>query len=186
MERKALRLWQVLFISICLISLQTRAQQSTSPGSQQVAAASGVKLLNVPVGKATLAERKFPPVTITGTIVNAAGEPVAGVVIEVKGLNQSTLSDASGNFTLTVPNGNETLVISHVGFTTQEIAVNNRASINVSLVTSAAELQDVVVVGYGTRRRGDVTGAIATLSAEKIRQIPVTNATQALQGRVPG
>lgn len=125
-------------------------------------------------------------VTVTGKIVGVGGEALQGVVIEVKGTSQTTVTDAGGNFRITVPNGDETLVITHVGYVSQEIPVNNRTTINISLATDSKQLDDVVVVGYGTRRRGDVTGAIATLSADKIKQVPVTNVTQALQGRVPG
>ncbi|HZG25408.1 MAG TPA: TonB-dependent receptor plug domain-containing protein, partial [Chitinophagaceae bacterium] len=125
-------------------------------------------------------------VTVTGKVTSAAGEPLSGVVILVKGTNQNTVTNATGDFSITLPQGDETLVISHVGFASQEVAVANRPTLNIVMATDTKQLDDVVVVGYGTRRRGDVTGAIATLGADKIRQVPVTNVSQALQGRVPG
>ena len=124
---------------------------------------------------------------VTGRVTSAEGEALQGVVIEVKGGSRAAATtDATGAFKINLANGNATLVISHVGYITQEIEVNNRSAITVSLANNNKELQDVVVVGYGTRRRGDVTGSIATVKADQIRQVPVTNVSQALQGRVPG
>jgi TonB-dependent starch-binding outer membrane protein SusC len=127
--------------------------------------------------------QSFP---VTGKIIDANGQPLAGVTVQVKGSNTSVVSNADGTFQINAPSENATLVFSYVGFGPHEEAVNNRSQLNISMTPQASSLQDVVVVGYGTKRRGDVTGAIATVNAEKIKSVPVTNVTQALQGRVAG
>src|SRR5581483_9718016 len=85
-----------------------------------------------------------------------------------------------------VEKGTETLVFSFIGYATQELSLNNQTQLSVTLKLAGKSLEDVVVIGYGTRKRGDVTGAIASVSAQQIREVPVTNVSQALQGRVPG
>jgi TonB-dependent starch-binding outer membrane protein SusC len=127
--------------------------------------------------------QNFP---VTGKVVDANGQPLAGVTVQVKGANTSVVSNADGTFQISAPSANATLVFSYVGFSPHEEAVNNRGQLNISMAPVANSLQDVVVVGYGTKRRGDVTGAIATVSSDKIKAVPVTNVTQALQGRVAG
>ncbi len=124
--------------------------------------------------------------TVTGTILNEKGEALTGATVTVKSTGNSATSNDKGSFTLQVPNGNATLVVSYVGFLTQELRLNNRATVSVTLYSESKSLEDVVVVGYGTRKKGDVTGSTASISAEKIRSVPVTNVTQALQGRVAG
>lgn len=125
-------------------------------------------------------------VTVTGKIISATGESLQGVVIEVKGSNQTSVTDATGLFRIVLPRGNETLIISHVGYLTQEIAVNDRATINVSLTADPKTLTDVVVVGYGTQKKANVTGAIATFKADNLDERPVTRVDQALVGQLAG
>src|SRR5688572_13725750 len=123
---------------------------------------------------------------VTGKITDDAGKPLAGVSVQVKGSTTTTVTTAEGTFQINAPSGTSTLVISSVGFTQQEIPLDNRKELNFTLSTSVSTMQDVVVIGYGTRRRGDVTGAISSVTSEEIRQIPTTNVSQALQGRVSG
>lgn len=125
------------------------------------------------------------PVPITGRIVNDKAEPLAGATIAVKGATVTTTTDAQGSFTIDAPDGNAILVITYTGYQTQEISLNNRTSLSITLLSNN-DLESVVVVGYGTRRRTDVTGAIASINSEKIRSVPTTNLSQALQGRIAG
>ena len=104
----------------------------------------------------------------------------------MKGSGATASSNDKGAFTLQVANPNATLVVSYIGYLTQELKLNNKATVSIMLYATSKSLEDVVVVGYGTRKKGDVTGSTASISAEKIRAVPVTNVTQALQGRVAG
>ncbi|MBE7172752.1 MAG: TonB-dependent receptor [Williamsia sp.] len=127
-----------------------------------------------------------PPLTIKGKITGASGEVLAGVVVAVKGSSKSTVTDANGNFAITVDNGDQTLVVSHVGYTTQEIAVNNRQNISVSLQADTKTLTDVVVIGYGTQKKTNVTAAIATFKADNLDERPIVRVDQALVGQMAG
>ncbi len=115
---------------------------------------------------------------------NNAGLP--GVNVLLKGTTTGTVTDAQGAYNLTVSDGNGTLVFSFIGYVTQEVALANRNSVDVSLTPDAKSLNEVVVVAYGTQRRADVTGAVATVGAQEIRDIPVTQFAQKLQGKTPG
>lgn len=135
------------------------------------------------------ADGHFPVVfdtTITGTILNDKDEPLANATVTVKNTGASTTTNDKGVFTLSVPGNNAVLVISYVGYQTQEINLGNRKAIEVSLKPEGRAMDDVVVVGYGIRKKSDVTGALSSVSAKQIEQVPTTNITQALQGRVPG
>lgn len=125
-------------------------------------------------------------VPITGKITDENNNPLAGVTVQVKGTTATAVSGSDGTFTINVDKGDETLVFTYVGYTPREVRLDKQTTISIALAQSNRTLEDVVVVGYGTRRRGDVTGAVASLSAEKLRSVPTTNVTQALQGRVPG
>jgi TonB-linked SusC/RagA family outer membrane protein len=124
-------------------------------------------------------------IQVTGKITDDKGDPLANVSITVKGSTRGTTSDNSGTFTLTVPE-NGTLVVSYIGYQTQEVAVNSQAVVNVKMIASASQMDQVVVVGYGTQRRRDLTGSVATVSGADIAKQPVLTATQAIQGKVAG
>jgi TonB-dependent starch-binding outer membrane protein SusC len=123
---------------------------------------------------------------VTGKVTDETGKPVEGATVSVKGSTTGTATKADGTFEIMVPSGKSTLVISSVGFAEQDIAIGGRNSITVSLTNAASDLQDVVVVGYGTRKRTDVTGAIAGIGQKDLRSRPVDNALQAMQGKVAG
>jgi TonB-linked SusC/RagA family outer membrane protein len=124
-------------------------------------------------------------VRVTGKITSPAGEPIPGATIKVKGSNLSTSTNAAGVFALTVPDA-ATLEISSVGYATQEVAVNGRTEINVTLQTSAVGLNEVVVIGYGTASRRDVTGSVVKISGKDIADKPNTNPIASIQGKVAG
>jgi TonB-linked SusC/RagA family outer membrane protein len=124
--------------------------------------------------------------TVTGKITSDNGEALPGVTVVVKGTTNGVTTDADGKYTVTVPNDNSVLIISSVGFAKQEIAVGNRTSINQSLVAENQALNEVQVIGYGTQRAEAVTGSVASIGGDALREVPAANITQALQGRLPG
>ncbi|WP_206077640.1 TonB-dependent receptor [Pontibacter sp. SGAir0037] len=125
-------------------------------------------------------------VTISGTVTDDSGTALPGVTVLVKGTSTAVPTGANGNFNINVPDGNGTLVFSFIGFQPQEIPVNNRTTINVTLTTDAKALDEVVVVGYGTASRKDVTGAVSSISAENLNQGAITNPLQQIAGRAAG
>jgi TonB-linked SusC/RagA family outer membrane protein len=121
---------------------------------------------------------------VTGKVTDEKGAPLWGVTIEVKGTTTKTATGNDGEFSIQAT-AKSKLIISSVGYTTQEVDVDG-SPLNISLKTNTSDLTDVVVVGYGTRKKTDVTAAITSVSGEKIRSVPTTNLTSALQGRVTG
>lgn len=124
--------------------------------------------------------------TVNGTVVDGTGNPVAGATVVVEGTTNGTISDASGNFTLSEVPSNATLQFRFIGFETQEVAVDGRSTINVSMVDETTLLGELVVVGYGVQKKSDVTGAMVSVGSDEINERPVANAFEALQGRAAG
>ncbi|MDZ7757307.1 TonB-dependent receptor [Rhodohalobacter sp.] len=126
--------------------------------------------------------------TVTGTVVDAqSGETLPGVNIRVKGSDtRGTVTDFEGNFTLTLQPDEQILVFSYVGYIAQEITIDGREEFFIELEPSIGELDELVVIGYGSVRKRDVTGAIGQVSAEEIGKITSLNAEQSLQGKVSG
>ncbi|WP_207425258.1 TonB-dependent receptor [Pedobacter sp. SYSU D00535] len=124
-------------------------------------------------------------VTVTGKVSSAEGETLPGVTIKVKGSTTGTSTDLNGNYQLKLQEGS-TLVFSYLGYLTQEVPLNGRTVINVQLASDSKALEEVVVVGYGTQKRANLTGSVATVSAETLTERPAPNAANLLQGRVPG
>jgi TonB-linked SusC/RagA family outer membrane protein len=133
----------------------------------------------------TYAPYLHPTAPITGRITDAKGEGLPGVTVLVKGTQTGTSTDVNGNFTLDAPD-NATLVISSVGYATQEVAVAGRTTLTVSLSDSNQKLSDVVVVGYLTQKREDVTGSVASVSAADANRAPAPTLAEGIQGRLPG
>ena len=124
---------------------------------------------------------------ITGKVTeNQGATGIPGVNVTVKGTQTGTVTGTDGTYSVSVQNSNATLVFSSVGYTGQDIAVGAQSVINVDLLPDSKSLSEVVVVGYGTQQRKDVTGAISSVSAAQIEKVPVTTLDQALQGRSPG
>lgn len=122
---------------------------------------------------------------ITGTVTNENAAPLSGVSVLVKGANNGTSTDASGNFVLTVPD-NATLEATIVGYQKLEIPVKGKSTLSIRMKSSTSELDQVVVVGFGTQKKVNLTGAVSTVNAKALADRPVQNATQALQGLVTG
>ncbi len=123
--------------------------------------------------------------TINGTVTDDKGLPLPGVNVLVKGTNTGTQTDFDGNYSLIVPEDG-ILVFSYVGYTPQEVVVEDSNIINVSLREDASQLDEVIVMGYTTQTRGDVTGSVSTVDISEATKAPIVNAAEALQGRVTG
>jgi len=123
---------------------------------------------------------------VSGTVVDATGESVIGASVLVKGTSNGTITDMNGNFTIHNVPKNGTLVISYVGYRTQNIAVSGKTNINVTLEDDKQLLDEVVVVGYGVQRKSDVTGALTRVGEKELNTKPVSNAFEALQGKAAG
>ncbi len=128
-----------------------------------------------------------PAQTITGTIKDAVnGRALSGATVALKGSLTNTVSNADGAFTITVPDANSVLVISHVGYATQEVAVGNNATLDISMQPTASDLGEVVVVGYGTQNKKDITGAVKSLKSGAFNRGIINSPQQLLQGKVAG
>ncbi|MDB5209045.1 MAG: SusC/RagA family TonB-linked outer membrane protein, partial [Flavisolibacter sp.] len=123
--------------------------------------------------------------TITGTVADATGRGIPGVTVTVKGTNTATQTNADGRYTLSAPE-NGTLVFSSVGFTGMEMQVAGRSSFDTSLQSSDAGLSEVVVIGYGTARRRDLTGSVSSIQAKDFNQGLISTPQQLLQSKIPG
>lgn len=124
--------------------------------------------------------------TISGKVTSDTGEELPGVTVLVKGTTVGTVTDIYGNYSIDVPDDGQTLMFSSVGFLTEEETINNRTQINVTLVPDITQLSELVVVGYGTQEKRDVTGAITSVDAESIEERQPTNVFEALQGQAAG
>ncbi|MHA4806797.1 SusC/RagA family TonB-linked outer membrane protein [Flavitalea flava] len=122
---------------------------------------------------------------VTGKVQAEDGTPLQGVTVSIKGNKGGTVTSSDGSYSITVP-ANATLRFSTVGYATQELAVSDRATVDLKLVRNNKALDEVVVIGYGTTKRKDLTGAISSVTADQIAKVPVTTLDQALQGRAPG
>ena len=125
--------------------------------------------------------------TITGTVTDlSTGETLPGVNILVKGTTIGTITDVEGNYRLTAPDDAQTLVFSSVGYTSEEVAIGDQTIINLEMAPDIQSLSEIVVIGYGTTRRKDLTGAVSSVNNEELVSVPTLGLDQALQGRAAG
>ncbi|MDR1974172.1 MAG: TonB-dependent receptor [Bacteroidales bacterium] len=122
---------------------------------------------------------------VSGKITDSKGEPVVGANVMVQGTLQGVASDVSGNYNIQA-NANSTLVFSFMGMATLNEPVNGRSNINITLTQNAQSINEVVVIGYGTMKKSDVTGAVASVKGDALKKSPAANLTQALQGQAAG
>ena len=145
----------------------------------------GCPLAVMAEGNETNLEVAQQQIKVSGVVKDAMGEPVIGASIQEKGTSNGIITDVNGNFSLSVNQG-ATLVISYIGFKTQEIPVVAGKILDVTLKEDTEMLEEVVVVGFGTQKKVNLTGSVGIATAKEIESRPVTSATQALQGLVPG
>jgi TonB-linked SusC/RagA family outer membrane protein len=124
---------------------------------------------------------------VTGKVTTATdGQPMPGVNVTLKGASSGASTDADGSYRITIPNGKATLVFSFIGMLSQEVNVNNRTTINVELLESPTQLNEVVVTGYTTTQQKDVISSMTTIKSDRIKNLPVSGIDQALQGQAAG
>lgn len=123
---------------------------------------------------------------VTGKVTDGSGNPLPGVTIFVKGTQQGTISNIDGIFNITVSESLAVLVFSYIGYATQETAVGNSTRLDIVMQNDNRILNEVIVVGYGTQKKSQLTGAISSVGAKEISEMPITNLGQALQGRAAG
>jgi TonB-linked SusC/RagA family outer membrane protein len=137
-------------------------------------------LLLIPFGQTV-----FSQTAIAGSVLDSQRSPLPGVSILIKGTTTGTTTDFDGNYSLNAKQG-DVLVFTYIGFVAQEIPVKEQRQINVVLQEDIAQLNEVVVVGYGTQKKSDITGSVASFDTERLEKLPQTNIEQALQGTLPG
>ena len=125
-------------------------------------------------------------IAVKGTVTDDKGITIPGATVTIKGARINAITDINGNYNIQVPSLSSVLVFTFIGLQTQEVLVGTRTVINVSMVTTSTALTDVVVIGYGTQKRGDVNGAISSITAKDIQDIPQPSVDQMLQGKVSG
>ncbi|WP_394802086.1 SusC/RagA family TonB-linked outer membrane protein [Segatella cerevisiae] len=124
-------------------------------------------------------------IKIHGVVKDETGEPIIGASVMQKGTTNATVTDLDGNFDMTVPSDG-TITITYLGYATKNVAVNGRQNLDIALTQNSKQLNEVVVIGYGTMRKSDLTGSIGSLDSKKLNDQPVANIGQALQGKVAG
>jgi TonB-linked SusC/RagA family outer membrane protein len=128
---------------------------------------------------------QFMDITISGKVTDDKGEPLPGALITVAGTTTGTVADLEGNYSLTVPDG-ATLIFSFIGFEVIRIPVDNRSRIDVTLKPDATSLEEVIVIGYGSIKKSDITGAISSISSKELSEVPSSNVMEQAQGRLAG
>ena len=128
----------------------------------------------------------FSQTTIKGKVTGPDGNGIEGATVNVKGTQTSTVTNTTGDYSIKVPGSNSVLVFSFIGFTTKEEKVGARTTISPNLITSASDLDQVIVIGYGTQKKRDVTGAITSVSAKQIQERQAVTLEDALQGQAAG
>ena len=125
--------------------------------------------------------------TISGKVTSDNGEALSGATVTLKGTNTVTTTNSSGDYCLSIPSsGKEILIFSYVGRGKEEVTVGSRTTINISLTATSSTLNDVVVIGYGTVKRRDLTGAVTSIKSDEIKEIPSQSPLDAIQGKVAG
>lgn len=126
-------------------------------------------------------------ITVRGVVKSASDQlPIPGVTVLVKGTTRGVATDLDGSFSISVPDGTSVLVFSFVGYTTQEVTVGNQSVLNITLQEDISNLDEVIVVGYGTQKKSDITGAISVVNTDEIKKFSTNDVAQMLQGRVSG
>jgi TonB-linked SusC/RagA family outer membrane protein len=157
----------------------------------RLSAHSGIRIrlfryLMLPCALVLMSSSLFAQIQVSGKVTDETGAGMPGVNIVIKGSSTGTTTDAEGAYTLSAPSDQSVLVFSFIGYSTQEQTVNGRTTIDVSLVLSAEQLSEVVVIGYGEVRQEAITGSVVSIKGDAMREIPSPNIVQALQGRLAG
>lgn len=140
----------------------------------------------LPTATLAFAPKAAAPIRITGKVTDEKGQGLPGANVSVKGTTRGVVTNGEGDYEIDVPDNTSTLVVSFIGYQSQEVSVGGRSTIAVSLVSTDNSLNEVVVVGYGTEKKSNLTGSVATITAKNIENRPVTNLSSSLAGLAPG
>lgn len=173
----------VLFILMTIV-LHGNVVYPSSPKGVGITKDVGNATISDVIGEVGISENQQR--MISGTILDMDGAPLPGASILVKDTTIGVVSDFDGNYSIAVPDDGKILIFSYLGFKTIEEVIGNRSAIDVQMQMDAAQLDDVVVIGYGTQKSSDVTGSVSKADMSKMENMPLTNVTQALRGRVAG
>lgn len=173
-------------------SLFQKSSRSTGRLSSRLVLFIGLSALQLTIASSPLkampvADRhQAPAVQVKGVVVDEKGNPLPGVSINIKGTSQGGITDTKGTFSLEVSRPDAVLVFSYIGYSNKEIALKGQTSLQVSLMPDLKALEEVVVIGYGTQKKSDVTGAVSSIKSEELKTQPLTSVDQGLQGRASG
>ncbi|WP_229598324.1 TonB-dependent receptor [Runella aurantiaca] len=145
-----------------------------------------VGFIETPLQTPSLLQNQSIDRNVTGKVTDEKGEALVGVTVQVRGTTRGATSDAQGTFRISVVDDKSVLVFSYIGYAKQEITVGNQTNFNISLVVDDKSLEEVVVVGYGTQKKVNLTGAVSTVDSKMIQNRPSSNLANALQGTTPG
>ena len=176
-------LWTLSF-SICCLPRESKAYGKDK--ADKIASEAISFVHNINGNTAVTKTSAYLERSLQGIVMDENGETLPGVNVVVKGTTEGTVTDIDGKYSLTVSDNSQVLVFSSVGFITQEITIGNRTTVNVSMSSDIQSLEEVVVIGYGTQQKKDLTGAIASVSSRDIESNTVSTPDQALQGKVAG
>lgn len=176
------RLYQFVALSLVAGSFTSFAQEPRQPQPTGRALSREVVAFNTPKP----VDNVVADIPITGKVTDEKGEGLPGVSVVVKGSTQGATTDGEGSFRINVPNAAATLVFSFVGYGRKEVVVGNQTALTVALAPDDQTLNEVVVVGYGSQLKKEITGAVQTVSAAEIKDLPVSQIGQKLQGRLAG
>ncbi|GAB3894433.1 TonB-dependent receptor [Spirosoma agri] len=181
------KLYQLVVLSMVTISYTTHAQkQGTVIPKGSVFTNGAVLAMNGPVNKRLQVISVVADISVSGKVVDEKGAELPGVSVIVKGTTQGTTTDGTGSFKISVPNAQSTLVFSFVGYGRKEVVIGSQTDLTVTLAPDDQTLNEVVVVGYGSQLKKELTGAVQTISAQEIKDLPVSQIGQKLQGRLAG
>ncbi len=172
-----------LMILLCLCTgLYSRAQNLTD-----APAIENTQLAVLAENHNPLSSESSVMVNVSGTVTDVAdGQALPGVNVLVKGSSTGTVTDIDGKYNINVPNDDDVLLFSSIGYTSQEVPLNGRTVIDVALSEDVQSLEEIVVVGYGSQLKKEITGAVQTIDATELQDVPVSQVTQKLQGRLAG
>jgi TonB-linked SusC/RagA family outer membrane protein len=143
-------------------------------------------LLSLGSGMAAFAGMPTPPITVKGKVTDDKGIPLADVSVVLKGSNIGTTTNKAGAYSLAIPDANGTLVFTSVGFISKEVPLNGQTTVDITLQTDAASLTNIVVVGFGTQKKVNLTGAVSSITSKELASRPVGQLSAGLQGLAPG
>lgn len=178
---------QLLVPKIMILFILVFLNQTYAHGYDPGKSLNPERLIASPGSKLPGTDPNSTAIAVTGKVTNDKGEPLPGVSVLEKGTRNGTTTQADGSFTLEVSNAKAILVFTYIGFKKLEVAANDPDQLaNVILTSDNTSMSEVVVIGYGTAKKSDLTGAVAVVKADKLMDAPVPNITQALQGKVAG